>query len=432
MPKKYKKKTRRSRRKSAQAVDASQAVLQEDGSVQLTLPLPELLAGLRDAIEELAVNSGLLVMDAMMRGEVEDLTGAMRSRSDTRTAVRWGTEDGYVALCGRKVPILRPRVRSKTGGEISLSTYEQFQGDADLERDVSRRIVRQVTTRNYEGVIDDVCDGYGIEKSSVSRHWKAASSDQLRELMESRLDDLDLVALVLDGIEFQGYLLVVALGVTRSGHKRILGLSEGATENAEVCKALLENLVERGLRTDRKYLFVLDGSKALRKAVDAFFGENRELQRCTVHKERNVLSYLPKGHHGAVRLRYRAALNMTSYSEAKAALKGLVQYLRSLNDSAARSLEEAFEELLTLHRLQVPPRLRISLRSTNIIENAFSRTSELCRNVKRWRSGEMAMRWAGTMLLEAQKTMRRIKGYRLLPTLITALNGGVDEQSDVA
>lgn len=431
MPKKYKKNTRRSRRKSPKPLDKSAAVI-DDGSIQLTLPLPELLVGVRDAIEKLAVNSGLLVMNALMQGEVEEHAGKERSRSEDRTAVRWGTEEGYVVLCGRKVPMLRPRVRSKVNGEIPLTTYELFQGEADLERDVSRRIVRRVTTRNYEGVIDDVCDGYGVRKSSVSRHWKAASAEQLRELMDCPLDALDLGAIVLDGIEFQGYLLVVAMGVTTDGRKRILGLSQGATENAQVCKSLLENLVERGLRTDRKYLFVLDGSKALRKAVDSFFGENREIQRCIIHKERNLVSCLPKVHHAAVRLRLRAALNMNSYHEAKVALESLLKYLRDLSDTAARSLEEAFEELLTLHRLNVPQRVRVSLRSTNLIESAFSRTRELCRNVKRWRSGEMAMRWAGTMLLEAQKTMRRIKGYRLLPALITALRGGVDAQSNVA
>jgi transposase-like protein len=292
-----------------------------------------------------------------------------------------------------------------------------------MRQAVSPRVLAGVSTRDYRGVLDAVCDGYGIERSSVSRHWKAASMAELRRLMERPLGELNLVAILIDGIEFHGFLLVVALGIDAVGRKHVLGLWPGATENTEVVQGLLADLLRRGLRTDQPYLFVLDGSAALHKAVQKTFGRRAVVQRCQVHKERNVLGYLPPENHATVRQRLRAAWGLKKYADARAALVKLVEYLAELSVSASRSLEEGLEETMTLHRLGVPESLRRTLRSTNPIESCFSTTRELCQNVKRWRSEEMTQRWAATMLLQSERRMRRIKGHRELPIVIAGLQG---------
>jgi transposase-like protein len=395
----------------------------DGASVQLSLPIAEILAGLSDQVEALGAEAGLLVIQALLDEEVERRAGVRYHHAEGRSAVRWGRDEGYVTYAGRKVPIERPRVRSADGREVGLERYALFQKNGRLERAVAQRVVRGVTMRDYEGVIDDVCDGYGIRKSSVSRHWKTASAAQLAQLLERPLSQLDLVAILIDGIEFHDFLLVVALGIDSGGRKHVLGLWPGASENAEVSKALLEDLVRRGLATDRKYLFVLDGSKALRKAVEACFGQRAQVQRCQVHKERNVLAHLPEAYHASVRQRLRAAWGLRRHEEAQRSLAKLVGYLEELSPSAAASLREGLEETLTLHRLGVPELLRRTLDSTNPIESCFSRARKLCGNVTRWRSQEMAQRWAGAMLLEAEKRFKRVKGYREMAVLIQALRG---------
>ncbi|MDI6891908.1 MAG: transposase [Actinomycetota bacterium] len=261
-----------------------------------------------------------------------------------------------------------------------------------------------------------------MSKSSVGRHFIKATAKQLKALLERRLDTLDLIAILIDGIEFKEYLLVVALGVDEEGRKHVLGLWQGATENTEVVTALLEDLVERGLSPKKNYLFVLDGAKALRKAVKKVFGEDTEIQRCQLHKRRNVKSYLPPEHQEIVDRRLRAAYSMGDYHEAKKSLQLTVSYLKRLNPSAARSLEEGLEETLTLHCLGVPDLLRKSLSSTNLIESPFSTSKDISRRVKRWRNGEQVQRWAAASLLEVEKRFRRINGYRYLSVLATALN----------
>lgn len=395
----------------------------DQASVQLSLPIAEILAGVRDAVEAVAAQAGLLVMQALVAEEVEHLAGPRYEHKQNRQASRWGSDRGYVVFAGRKVPMERPRVRGDDGRELPLERYRRFQQDGRLPRAVARHVLAGVSMRDYEGVIDQVCHGYGVRRSSVSRHWKSVSKAALERLLERSLADLDLVVLIIDGIEFHGFLLVVALGIDARGGKHVLGLWPGATENAPVSKDLLADLVRRGLATDRRYLFVLDGSKALHAAVEATFGQRAEVQRCHRHKERNVLSYLPPSYHGTVRQRLRAAWGLNDYREAKTALKKLVEYVRQLSVSASRSLEEGLDETLTLHRLGVPELLRVSLRSTNLIESCFAATRELQANVKRWRSEEMVQRWAGTMLLEAEQQFHRIKGHRDMALLLVSLRG---------
>ena len=421
MRKKYRKSSTRSR-KNRNGTDA------EEHRIQVELPLVELLTTARESVTAMAMQAGLLTMRAILEDEVESLVGRRYERQEGREASRWGKQRGVVVIGGQKVPIERPRVRGADRREVPLTRYELFRsGGADgLEESVVDKILATVSTRRYEEVIDRVADCYGIKRSSVSRHWKAASAKQVRELMERSLGGFDLLAVMIDGIEFGDHTIVVALGFTVDGKKVVLGVWPGATENTEVTKDLIGDLVDRGLPTDRKLLFALDGSKALRKAVKAVFGDNAEIQRCQEHKKRNVLSYLPKSKHRVVTRRLRGAWELEDYEEAKKALKGTVEYLREISATAAESLEEALEDTLTLLRLGMPAPLRRTFRTTNPIENVFSGVRKTCRNVKRWRGQEMSRRWAVAALLDAEKRFRRIRAFRLLPTLIAALRGGVD------
>jgi putative transposase len=280
--------------------------------------------------------------------------------------------------------------------------------------------------------VQSVLSGYGIRKSSVSRHFVWATANQLRALCEKKLEELNLVAILIDGIEFAGQVLIVALGVEESGTKHVLGLWQGATENATVCKALLEDLVERGLNQQRRYLFVLDGSKALRAAVEKIFGARAEVQRCQIHKRRNVRDHLPEGCRADYERQLRNAYAMSSYEDAKGALEKLFRQLERINPSAARSLEEGMEETLTVHRLGLSPLLRRSLASTNIIESCLSTVRHVSRNVKRWQGGDHIARWTAAGLLEAEKKFRKVKGYRELKELAAKLNPHSTPQQQVA
>ena len=426
MKKKYGNKGSRSSRKSQRRARRKERQ-ETERTIQLSLPLVELLASAQESLGRLVVDVGMSAVGCLLEDEVTQHAGERYGRQAERQAFRWGHDRGYVVLCGQKVPLQRPRVRSKDGQEIPLERYQLFQGGPQvLQEEVAKKILAQVSTRKYEEVIDTVSEGYGIKKSSVSRHWKAASAKQVKELMERSLGELNLVAIMIDGVHFHGHTVLAALGFTADGKKRVLGVWQGATENARVCQDLLNNLVERGLRTDQKTLFVLDGSKALSKAVLATFGKQAEIQRCQFHKEKNVLSYLPKSFHTVVRRRLRNAWALKSHKEAKKALKSAVDYLREISDSAATSLEEGLEETMTVHRLSVPETLRQTLRTTNPIENIFSRVKSHTRNVKNWRSEDMVERWAVAGLLRAERGFRRIKAYRDLPSFIASLRGKVD------
>jgi putative transposase len=403
-----------------------------DLAVRLPLPLVEVWEELQARVEQLAGEAGVKILQGILEAEVAQRVGPPHRPDPASGARRWGRQPGYVVFGGQKVGIERPRVRTRDGEEVALENYGRLQQDGRMQRAVAERLVCGLSTRKYRRAVQSVLDGYGIGKSSVSRHFVRATAQQLRELCERRLEQLDLVALLIDGIEFAGQTLIVALGVEENGAKHVLGLWQGATENATVSKALLEDLVARGLDPQRRYLFVLDGSKALRAAVEKVFGERAEVQRCQLHKRRNVKDHLPQGCRADYDRQLRNAYALTRYEDAKAALEKLFRQLERINPSAARSLEEGMEETLTLHRLGVGPSLRRSLASTNLIESCLSTVRHVARNVKRWQGGDHSARWTAAGLLEAEKKFRKLKGYRELKELAGKLNPHSTPQQQVA
>jgi transposase-like protein len=406
-----------------------------DGQVTVDMPLPmaAVLMGMPQVIRELAEDMGILLMTAVMESECEKIAGPKGMRNPDRTANRWGSEIGSVCFDAQKLAMERPRLRGKDNKEISLETYKSLQSTKGMRETISRRVVLGLSNRKYEEAIGGFLQGYGIKKSSVSRHFVKATAEQMREFMERDLSALNLCAIFIDGIEFKGHLLVVALGLDKDGRKHVLGLCEGATENREVCMGLFDDMERRGLSMSSDYLFVLDGSKALRSAVTRKFGTHAQVQRCQQHKRRNVLDHLPKEHHNAVDARIKAAYNMNSYEEAKRSLELTVKYLERLNPSAAASLREGLEETLTVHRLGVKGLLRKTLCSTNVIESCFSTTRTITDRVKRWKNGSMVQRWAVTALLRAEKKFRKIKGYKDIPKMLVALQQkNIDRKEAVA
>jgi len=400
--------------------------------VQVPLPMAEVWEELQAEVEHLTGEAGLRIIGAILENEVTQRVGPWHHPGPTAGAVRWGRQPGYVIFSGRKVGVTRPRVRTREGQEVDLDSYVRLQHDGRRQRAVREGIVAGLTSRNYRRAVESIVDGYGIEKSSVSREFVQASAAQLQELCEKKLDGLDLVAILIDEIHLGKQVLVVALGIEISGAKHVLGLWQGATENTTVVKELLEDLVARGLNSEHRYLLVIDGAKALRAGIERVFGERAEVQRCQIHKRRNVAEHLPKSAQGDTVRRIRNAYAMKDYAAAKAELEKIFRQLERINPSAARSMEEGLEETLTVHRLGVGTLLRQSLASTNPIESCFSIVEKVARNVKRWREGEQTLRWTATGLLEAQKKFRRVKGYRELQLLHRRMNPSLTQQAQVA
>lgn len=435
MGKYYQKKTNRSKRKMHWFDSNAVTVSLADGkaSFQMVLPMSEMLFDVAGAIEQTASELGLRMMKALIDEEVEQFAGDRYGHHLDRRAFRWGKEDGHVIFAGRKVAMEKPRVRSRDGlSELSLHRWDAFAHPRRMEQAVQNKILRRVSCRDYSGAIEDMCDGYGIDKSSVSRQWQAASAKQLAQLMERRLDDLDICVILLDGKEFGDTTIITALGVDAAGSKHVMGLWPGATENSDVCGSLLDDMIQRGLSVRRQYLFVIDGAKALKKAITDRFGASTLIQRCRIHKQRNICSYLPKKYHRLLAMKLKAAFGMTDYAEALKELRKVHEWLMSISDAAANSIEEGFEELLTVNKLKLPASLKKLLGSTNMIESCYSVAGDLCRNVKRWRGQNMARRWAGAMLLETEKRFHRIKGYREMPMLSAILKRNVDTEEAVA
>lgn len=364
-----------------------------------------------------------------MEEEVRHLAGERHQQHAERRAHRWGQEDGYCVIDGQKVPIQRTRLRTKDKREQRLGSYELFQRNGPLEQGVWDKMMRGLSTRNYGAVVKQFSTAYGIEKSTVSENFIEASREKVKQLMERPLGELRLCAVLIDGTPFKDRQMIVALGIGCDGRKTVLGLREGATENATVVGALLSDLLARGLDFSTPRLYVLDGAKALHTAVRRHAGESAFIQRCQVHKKRNVVDHLPEEHKAEVRRKLQNAYWMADYEDAKRALERLQHELMHLNPSAARSLEEGLEETLTVHRLRVPDQLRRTLSCTNVIESAFSIVETVCRNVKRWRDGDQIERWVGSGLLVAEQQFRKVIGFRQIPLLLSSMANAVSHKS---
>jgi transposase-like protein len=390
-------------------------------NLQLALPLPEVLALAQKGLMNLALAAFTKLAEVMMQWEVGKLAGPKNQTNNERNAVRWGTQAGYCVVGGQKVPLQRPRVRDVRSREISLGSYEVLQNASLMDDAVWNKIMHGLTTRRYGEVVRELEQAYGIEKSTVSEHFIEASRDRLKKLMGRSLEEHAFCAMLIDGKCFADQEVVVAIGLTLQGYKKVLGLHQGATENATVVKHLLEDIARRGVAFDVPRLYVLDGGKALHTAVRKMAGKCAQIQRCQVHKIDNVVAHLTEEYQSATRYKMRNAYGMLDYAAAKRALDALLLELMHLNPSAARSLEEGMEETLTMHRLRVPAKLRYNLASTNIIESAFSVVETVCRNVKRWRGGDQYLRWVASGLLWLEPRWNRIFGYRELPILVKEL-----------
>jgi putative transposase len=407
-------------------------------AVQLVLDREELVAMMQDSLTSFATEMGLKVATLLLEDEVNQRCGERYERVPERTVTRYGHQGGVAVIAGQKLPIVRPRMRyTRQCGEADLETYARLQSPEAMPESVLKRLVRGVSCRDYQGVVELAREGFGVQRSSVSRSFVKASADEVRQLAERRFDGVRIPVIYLDSVVYAEETMTVALGVLENGTKRVLGVRQGATENAAVCTALLGDLQQRGLDTSQPTLLVLDGSKALHAAVKRVWGHNALIQRCQVHKKRNVREHLPEKHWDELSRQLHAAYNETDYDEALRRLNTTARWLERLNPDAAASLREGMEETLTVIRLGVPELLRRTLATTNPIESAFSVAENVTRRVKRWREGDMRQRWCVAGLLRAESKFRRVKGYRHMPQLLQALDRillgkGLDENRKIA
>jgi putative transposase len=399
---------------------------------QVTVAMSEIAENMQEGLLALAVGAGLQVMAALMEADVTGLAGPKGRHDEARTAVRHGRERGSVTLGGRRVPVTRPRVRAADGsGELPIASYELFTSTEILGKMAMEKMLAGLSTRRYPGGLEPVGEpvaekSSATSKSAVSRRFVAMTETALAELLAADLSGLDLVALMIDGVHFAESCCVVALGIGIDGVKHPLALVEGSTENATLVTDLLVGLRVRGLDVTRPMLVGIDGSKALRKAVLDVL-DHPVIQRCQLHKVRNVKDHLPQRLRSTVGRRMTDAYHAGSALEAEAALLALAKELDRTHPGAAASLREGLDETLTVLRLNVPPTLARTLRSTNCIESMISVCRDHAANVKRWRDGQMALRWCAAGMVEAGKQFRRVNGHLHLPSLRAALDREIAE-----
>jgi putative transposase len=400
----------------------------------VSVAMADIAVTMREGLLAMAVGAGLSVMQSLMDESVNEICGPKGKHQPDRDAVRHGTEDGSVTLGGRRVPVRRPRVRAADGsGELGVPAYELFNSTEVLGEMAMTRMLAKLSTRRYSAGLEPVGAevvkvASSTSKSAVSRRFVTATETALAGLLGADLSGLDLVALMVDGVHFADHLCVVALGVGIDGTKHPLAVVEGSTENATLVSDLLVGLRDRGLDVTRPTLVVIDGAKALAAAAGAVF-DHPIIARCQLHKVRNVKAKLPKGLADTVASKMHAAYRLDSALAAQAALEDLARQLDRSHPGAAASLREGLEDTLTVMRLAVPPTLARTLRSTNPIESMI----EICRdhssNVKRWRDGQMTLRWCAARMLEATKQFRKVNGFLHLPALRRALNAQVAKKT---
>jgi transposase-like protein len=384
----------------------------------------ELVGVVERLLHEFVVSAGMDALSIVLERERTEVCGPRYRRGRGRSASRTGHAAGELVLGGRRVRVMRPRARSRDGKEIVLPSWRQFSDEDPLRERALEQMLVGVSTRKYDRSLEPVAASIktrGTRKSAVSSRYVAITTARMKEWLERDLSSLNLVVAMIDGVRIADHVMIVAVGVDAQGNKHVLGIREGATENAAVCTELLCDLRTRGMSTESKMLFVLDGSKALRKAVVEVFGNNARIQRCQIHKIRNVRDQLPEYMRSTVSATMRQAYRCNNVVHARKLLQNLARTLRADHPSAAASVEEGLEETLTVMGLRLPRGLERVLSTTNIIENLIGSTRDLSYRVKRWRDGQMIVRWTATAVQEASKQFRRIAGYKEMPRLVAAL-----------
>lgn len=393
-------------------------------TVEMPLPLLAALEDVEHAFVGVCIDAGEAVLRAMMEQDRTALCGPAWKPDTSRPGRRAGSTESPITLGGRRLVVRRPRVRTEQGEELSLPSYEAAANEDPLDRHTLEALAAGVSTRRYGQSLERIPATRrerATSRSAVSRRFVALTERQLAEWLSQPLGQLDLRVVMLDGIIFKDHTILLAVGIDADGKKHPLGIAEGTTENAAVARALLGDLVARGLATDRARVFVIDGSKALRSAIEHFFGELAFLQRCPVHKRRNVLDHLPQSARPGVKRALDDAWNAQDAGLAKRQLERLARSLEVQHPGAANSIREGLDETLTLMRLGVSGRLLQSLRSTNAIESVNDKIATYARRVKRWRGGKMILRWVGAAVLDARRGFRRVKGHRDMHVLVAAL-----------
>lgn len=388
--------------------------LSKDG--QLLLPFLELICNTEQAVDELIDVAGKAAIEAVLLLSAEQLAGP-KQPGKAHGDITWhGRQHGVVPLSERKLRVDKPRLRHKgpgKGKEVAIPAYEALILNSQLGSRILSILMKGVSTRNYKTILPAMAETVGVSKSQISREFAAASEQQLKTLCQRRFDELDILIVYLDGIQFGDCHVIVAIGVDSGGFKHVLGLREGSSENSRVATDLLNDLVERGVKLDRRRLFVIDGSKALRCAIDAVYGSGNAVQRCRNHKIRNVLGYLPEDQKDQAKAAMQAAFSLEADKGIKK-LEQLAKWLEQEYPSAASSLLEGLDEMFTINRLGLPRALRRCLGSTNLIESPNSGIRSRTRRVKHWRDHGMVVRWVAASLLDMEERFKKIMGYQQL------------------
>ena len=405
------------------AAKESAAVIEQfcQANGQILLPIVNMIQSASQVVDSVVHEIGVKTLELILALSAEQVAGPRTPGKASGEIRHYGSQRGRVQLADRKVRVKRPRLRHKTEGEVPIPAYEALRKNQALSQYMLGALMRGISTREYHEVLPKMAETVGVSRSAVSRQAIEASVEQLKQLQERRWDQVEILVIYIDGQRFAENHILSAVGVDLEGRKHVLGIACGATENAATVKQLLTGLRDRGLPTDRKYLFIIDGAKALRTAIEEVFGREQEVQRCRNHKIENVMNELPKEQQDQTRRLMRAAFKLSSAEEGEKRLEQIARQLEYDYTSAARSLREGIKEMFTLQRLKIPVSLHKCLATTNLIESPHSGVRKRTRNVCRWRDADMAERWAASAWLLTEKHFRRIDGHQDLWTLAAIL-----------
>ena len=414
------------------AAKESAAVIEQfcKANGQILLPIVNLIQSASEVVDSVLHEIGVKTLEMILALSAEQVAGPRTPGKASGEIRHHGSQQGRIQLADRKVRVRRPRLRHKTEGEVKVPAYEALRKNPALSQYMLGALLRGISTREYHEVLPKMAETVGVSRSAVSRQAMEASIEQLQQLQERRWDQVEILVIYIDGQRFGEHHILSAVGVDVEGHKHVLGITSGATENAAAVKQLLSGLRERGLPTDRKYLFIIDGAKALRAAIEEVFGADQPVQRCRNHKIENVMSELPKEHQDQTRRLMRAAFQLSRAEEGEKRLEQMARQLEYDYSSAARSLREGIQEMFTLQRLQIPANLHKCLATTNWIESPHSGVRKRTRNVCRWRDVDMVERWAASAWLLTEKNFRRIDGHKELWALAAILGREISSSKE--